>query len=306
MVSDFLIAHPEGPFFSLTTAEFEAATKKFPKLLEPSDISFVANSASAGLRVGYEGYFDNEDILEQCERLFQMIVFKKAFQGHDIELVVDNARTHCAKDYSINDFGKKIGTRCPVEFIEYVDDQGCNVAISCYFTHGEHQGKSKGLLNLARELNIDVPDSIKLNDLKNILAQHRSFQNVNDIFSETNLSYRIFQVTKLERLASTYNVKVIFTPKYHCELNPIEGLWCSMKRYVRTNGDQSFNTMMKLIPMAREHFIERRIHLKLIRRFWTTMVEYDRGTPYEDVLKLFFSNLCKSQIISHRRIPNTI
>ena len=39
--------------------------------------------------------------------------------------------------------------------------------------------------------------------------------------------YCILQVTKLEVLASKYNMKIIYCPKYHCELNAIEGLWCN-------------------------------------------------------------------------------
>lgn len=87
-------------------------------------------------------------------------------------------------------------------------------------------------------------------------------------------------------------------------MNPIEGLWGSMKRFVRANGDQTYSTMMQLIPLAKDAFAERNIHLKLIRRFWKTVEEYQRGTSYGDVLKLYFANLCKPDVTSHRRIFN--
>jgi len=47
--------------------------------------------------------------------------------------------------------------------------------------------------------------------------------------------------TYLERLARQYDVKIIWCPKYHCELNPIEGVWCDTKRFVRSNHEQDFD-----------------------------------------------------------------
>jgi hypothetical protein len=69
-------------------------------------------------------------------------------------------------------------------------------------------------------------------------------------------------------LAIKYNVKIIYCPKYHCELNAIEGLWCNQKAFVRSRTDQSFEKMIKLISDSRIHFVEREIALKLFRRFW--------------------------------------
>ena len=153
-------------------------------------------------------YFDNETILSQFERLFQLLPFKAEYKGHDFEIIVDNARKHAAKGFSLNDFGKKIGTRCPVDSIKFLDTNGTTQQISCYFSDGKHKGKSKGLLILAKELKVDVDDKIKLDELHQVLSNHPAFRNVN----------------RLEKLAAKYQIKIIFNPKYHCELNPIERL----------------------------------------------------------------------------------
>ena len=290
MMSDFLVSHPSGPFFSLSSAEFEEAKKKYPNLLHNVDSKYIDYSPTAGINIGEDAYFDNETVLEQFERMFHMIQFKDAFKDHEIEVVVDNARMHSAKEYSLNDFGKGVGgTRCPVNSIEYVNNQGKNVKISCYFSKGVHTGMSKGLLLLAKEMKFVVDDSIKLDDLRLILSSHSAFQNT----------------SKLEKLALKYNVKIIFTPKFHCELNPIEGLWCHMKQYVRKRNDQTFSTMLKLIPESRENFSQKQIQLKLIRRFWKVLDAYKTGQTYGEVLTLFFSNLCKSSVVSHRKVTNT-
>ena len=289
MVSDFLVAHPSGPFFSLSQEEFDLAAKQYPSVKsDKNDLNFVNCSATAGINVGQDGYFDNDTILYQFERLFQLLSYKKDFKDHEIEIIVDNARTHSAKEYSINVFGKGIGTRCPVSAIEYVDDQNQDVSISCSFANGEHRAKSKGLLMLAKDLGVSVDPSVKLAELRTILTSHAAFP----------------KVSRLENLARKYNIKVIFAPKFHCELNAIEGLWCYMKQHVRKNSDQTYSTMMRLIPKSREMFAETGIQMKLFRRFWQCLDAYKKGKTYSEVLTLFFSGSCKPDVVSHRRISN--
>jgi hypothetical protein len=101
--------------------------------------------------------------------------FKEQYKGDTIECVVDNARTHTAKTHSLFDSGKSIGTRCPVDKIEYTDAKGKSKVLHCYFQSGPYQGKSKGLLEIAKELKVKLPLKIKLNDLQKLLADHPAF-----------------------------------------------------------------------------------------------------------------------------------
>ena len=102
-------------------------------------------------------------------------------------------------------------------------------------------------------------------------------------------------------------MKIIYCPKYHCELNAIEGLWRNQKAFVRSRTDQSFGKRIRLIANSRTHFIERNtcITLKLFRRFCRSIEAYSQGQTYADVLQLFFSQLCKTSVQSYRRISNT-
>lgn len=93
-----------------------------------------------------------------------------------IECVVDNARTHSAKSHSLLDFGKSLGTRCPIDKIEYTDAQGNKQILDCYFQNGPNKGKSKGLMNLAKELKVNLPSKIKLEDLRALLSDHPAFK----------------------------------------------------------------------------------------------------------------------------------
>ena len=99
-------------------------------------------------------------------------------------------------------------------------------------------------------------------------------------------------------------MKIIFCTKYHCELNAIEGLWCNQKAYIRSRTNQTFDRTIQLISESREHFVKKRIALKLFRRFWRSVEAYSRGLTDGDVLKFFFSELSSASVQSHRKISN--
>ncbi|CAF4333851.1 unnamed protein product, partial [Rotaria magnacalcarata] len=178
MISDFVVAHPSGPFFSLNPAECARALQKYHQLGAPTDLEYVLNTASASLNVGYDNYLDNAAVLGQCERLFQMIEFKECFKGHTIEYVFDQARTHTAKSHSVNDFSRSVGTKCTVDKIQYLDPNGKARSIDCFFQSGPNKGLNKGLDVIAKELGIAQPEKFKLPALRDHLSTHPAFQNV--------------------------------------------------------------------------------------------------------------------------------
>ena len=104
MISDFLVSHPSGPFFYLNENELNKAIQKYPSLLNHKGVDYVEKTCTGSIIPGYDSYFSNETILDQFERLFQMLEFKEAYKGCEIEIVVDNARTHTAQTVNINEF----------------------------------------------------------------------------------------------------------------------------------------------------------------------------------------------------------
>ncbi len=103
VVSDFLVLDSE-PFFLLTDIEFKQAVRKYPELYSDERF-FLKNSTTVHLEHGKakDGYIDNELILEQFERLFKLLQFKKSFKNKKEMLIVDNASTRTAKEYTIMD-----------------------------------------------------------------------------------------------------------------------------------------------------------------------------------------------------------
>jgi hypothetical protein len=183
MVSDFLVQHPSGSFFELSEDEWKQAVAKYKSISADSDVNYLNRTATASINIGTDAYFDNDTILSQFERLFQMLEFKQEYKDNQIEIIVDNARTHTKKAYSLQEFGKNIGTRCPVEKIEYVDENGVIKVIDCYFKQGANEDKSKGLVELCKELGVQLPGKVKLDEIREILSNHRAFQNVSESLS---------------------------------------------------------------------------------------------------------------------------
>ena len=108
MLSDFLVQHQSGPFLSFCDSEYRRAPKKFPALSNQDDLNYLANSATARIIVEQEAYFDSNTIITQFEKLFMLLSFKDDYNGHQVEVVVDNVRTHSTKEYNLNEFNKGI------------------------------------------------------------------------------------------------------------------------------------------------------------------------------------------------------
>ena len=192
MISDFLVQHPSNLFFMLNEKEYEKAIQRYPQLQASSDIDYYDGSATALIQVGQDSYFDNETILEQFDKLFKLIQFKRNFKDHEIEIIVDNARTHTAKSHSFQNFGKNIGTRCSVENIKYTDSHGKKQILHCYFQSAQHQGLSKGLYQISKEFNFILSSKTTLANLRKALANHPAFKVVSSHSKQLENPSKIF------------------------------------------------------------------------------------------------------------------
>ncbi len=289
MFSGFIVAHEHFSYFNLSDEEFKKAAKKYPSLLEPQ-LRYDKNSCDDSMNPGasQDGYFDNDCVLDQFERLFQMLEFKTAFNfpvKNDIEIVVDNARTHTAQTVNLNEFCLKPGGKCAYKTLKWKDESNNDVELECF----DADGISKGLKQIAIELGYEPKEKIKLAEIKELLKDHLAFA----------------AESKLEVLARNYGVKIIFNPKFHCELNPIEGRWCSDKAYIRPRTDQTYNRMIILIEEAKKHYEEKKLNIKLIRRWWRTLHAYSVGVSFQDILLTYFSGKTKSKVQEHLKIYNT-
>ena len=175
----FLVEHSSGSFFELDENKWKQVVTKYKPLSADSDVNYLSRTTTASINIGTDAYFDNDTILSQLGRLFEMPEFKQECKDQQIKNIVDNVRTHTTKIYSLQDFGKNIGTR-PVEKIEYVDENNPITVIDCDFKQGVYKDQSKGLVELAKELTVQSPATVKLDEIREILSKHRAFQNLSE------------------------------------------------------------------------------------------------------------------------------
>jgi hypothetical protein len=123
MVSMFITQHDSYDIFELDEDEWQSAITANPSLTEfDGFLNYYPRSANAWIEPKKDNYFDNEVILKQFERLLFLLKFKKAFENCEIEILVDNARTHSAKIYDVNNFNKSAGTNCIYDTIEWIEN----------------------------------------------------------------------------------------------------------------------------------------------------------------------------------------
>ena len=115
---------PELCFLDKETQTKDPYSCCHPELSEKSSIlTFFERSANAYIEPKKDNYFDSDTIIKQFERLFKLVKFKKIFHNHNIEILVDNARTHSANEYDVNLISKSPNTNFPYETIEWNEDR---------------------------------------------------------------------------------------------------------------------------------------------------------------------------------------
>ena len=138
-------------------------------------------------------------------------------------------------------------------------------------------GLQKGLIRVLEERGINVTKMNKEDKIK-ILEEMRDFK---------------FQKTRVEELILSKEHRVMFIPKFHCEINPIEHVWCCAKQYIRAQCDYSFQGLEKTLGAALDS-----VDVEILRKFYRKVREYHRayrnnvkvGKEMEKTLKVYKSH----------------
>jgi len=93
--------------------------------------------------------------------------------------------------------------------------------------------------------------------------------------------------------------KIIYYPKYHCELNYIEMVWAYLKAYVRRHCTYSFRNLVDLIPVALDS-----IDVKFVRRAMRKCLRYMDGYRHE--LQGPLLDYAVKKYKHHRKIPGEL
>ena len=107
------------------------------------------------------------------------------------------------------------------------------------------------------------------------------------------------QKSLLEEIVEQAGHKIIFYPKYHCELNFIESFWGSAKQYARQNCNYSWTGLNQIVPDALDSVSVNKIR-KFARRSYRYMSAYRLGLPCKAAI------YAVKKYCSHRRVPENV
>eukprot|EP00733_Pompholyxophrys_punicea_P002077 Pompholyxophrys_punicea_v1_NODE_1381_length_749_cov_5.442363.p1 type:complete len:108 gc:universal NODE_1381_length_749_cov_5.442363:164-487(+) len=66
--------------------------------------------------------------------------------------------------------------------------------------------------------------------------------------------------------------RVLFLPKYHCELASMERVWCHIKYFVRQECDYTYPSLKEHVPKCLD-----KIDVDMIRKFFRKSRDYGRA-----------------------------
>ena len=143
----------------------------------------------------------------------------------------------------------------------------------------DDDGVPKGMRIVLQERGVDTT-KMKAKDMRDLLKTFPDFNR---------------QKTILEDYIERRGHICFYYLKFHCELSPIERVWCQPKKYTRAYIDGTITRLRKVVPEGLDS-----VTLELMKKFFRTCRDYERtyrgggsGREVEERVKIYKS---------HRRI----
>jgi transposase len=260
--SETATPQPKGEGASLMVADFVSAD--YGWLRSPDGLESARILFRAGVR--REGYFENKNIVEHAQ--LAMDILRRHYPNEDHVLIFDNASTHTKRadnalsarhmskkpthprfqmwGVDVNAIGadgkpvhgtdgKVLKQRVCMSEARLADGSSQPL----YFDPQDGTGRTcvfKGMDRILAERGIDTrhlkaecPDFKCIPEAQNCCTR-RVLWNQSDFIEVKSV---------LEIECEARGFAVVFLPKFHCELNPIERCWCHAKRLYRLNAPSS-------------------------------------------------------------------
>ena len=221
-----------------------------------------------------QGYFTNDMLLQQVEQTVD--IFERIHPQAKALFLFDNAPSHRkyaddvpnADRMNVGPGGKQPKMRDTVwagGVQRLVDDAGI----------------PKGMRAVLEERGIDTT-YMRASDMRDKLKTFTDFQQ---------------QKTLLEEYIELRGHICVFYPKFHCELSPIERVWCQSKKHTRAYADGTITRLRRIVPEGLDS-----VTTDQIKKFFQTCRDYEKayregstGREVEQRVKLYKS---------HRRVFN--
>ena len=199
-----------------------------------------------------EGYFTNDHLLEQVARTID--IFERVHPHTTALFLFDNAPSHQkvaddalnADKMNVGPGGKQPVMRDTIwggKVQRMVDEHGI----------------PKGMKTILEERGVNTL-GMRAKEMRTLLKTFPDFDR---------------QKTILEDYIEHRGHVCTFYPKFHCELSPIERVWCQSKKYTRAYADGTITRLRKIVPEGLDS-----VTLEQMRKFFRTCRDYERA--YQD------------------------
>ena len=222
-----------------------------------------------------EGYFTNDHLLKQVARTVD--IFERIHPVATALFLFDNAPSH-----------RKVGDNALNADKLNVGPGGKQPKMRNTIWGGriqrlvDNDGIPKGMKLVPEERGVDT-SNMRAKEMRELLKTFPDFRAQKTIF-EDYLDHR--------------GHVCIFYPKFHCELSPIERVWCRSKKHTHAYADGTITRLRKIVPEGLDS-----VTLEQMKKFFRSCHDYEKayreggtGREGEERVKLYKS---------HRRVYST-
>ena len=221
-----------------------------------------------------EGYFTNYHLIAQVDRTID--IFERIHPDATALFLFDNAPSHRkVADDTLNADKINVG---PGGKQPKMHDTLWSGVIQRMV---DEAGTPKGMKKVLAESGVDT-SKMRCREMRELLKTYPDFQG---------------QKTILEDHIEQSGHICIFYPKFHCELSPIERVWCQSKKHTRAYANCTITQLRKIFPEGLDN-----VTLQLMKKFFRTCRDYEKayreggtGREVEERVKIYKS---------HRRVYN--
>ena len=205
-----------------------------------------------------DGWFTNDDLVKQVEDNFTL--FEDLHPNAELLFIFDNSMSHHkrapdgldASLITLSDGGKNIPT---MRNTHYFKDN-----IRCEQSMQHDNGVKKGIRTILQERGLWRENMLlECQGCKAKIPHNQRREHYKDAFDTTSYIYTsqccarhclsaepdfVAQKEWLREIIESRGHKILFLPKYHCELNYIENVWGYMKSVLRRTCDYNFASLL--------------------------------------------------------------
>ena len=268
MVSDFVDVH--SGFLQLSDTEHDLAKTTDPDFPKTARVLLEYGADK-------EGYWTSEKFMVNIEVAARIAEFKYPSDKHTIVWLFD--QSSCYRTFAEDALNAKVMNVRPGGVQPRMHDTlwAGKVQRMVY-----DDGTPKGMKQVLEERGINTARMVA-EDMRTVLSWHDDFRK---------------EKTIVEHYLNGRGHLVMFIPKFHCELNPIERVWGQAKVYSRKHSNFTLARLRQIVDPALDS-----VSTDLIRKYFRKVQNYETtylegkkaGKELEKAIKVYKS---------HRRIFN--